>query len=96
MLARRLDALPGPAEQFRSIEELAEAIFRRVDDPRLRRSPCLNIARAVVEGEVDPGLLMRALARLDELRAGGQLTSPPSAYFNGAVKRLLSKRRSLR
>ena len=94
-LSQRIESLPGPARQLQWVDELVDLMIRRVNDPRLRRSPCIKLAQAIVEGDVDQGLLMRALARLDELRSAGELTKPPSAYFNGAVKKLLGKRRSL-
>lgn len=65
---------------------LAGEIYRRVGDRKLKQSPVLRVAWAVVEGRVPRDRLYRLLGRLDELRASGQLTCPASAYFVRAAQ----------
>jgi len=90
-----LARLPTPAEQHARIESWANYFRRRVKDPKLRVSPCLKLASALVEGRVPEAAAMRILAYIDEHRAAGTLMGEPWMYFTGTVKKLLSQAESV-
>lgn len=69
------------AQQVQDVNRLVGEVSRRVADAKLRQSPVLRVAWAVVEGRLPRERLYRILDRLDKLRQGGELTCPASAYF---------------
>lgn len=90
MLAGALLPSPGAmAEQFddeqQRIEALAQAIHKRVNCPKMRISPCLKIARLIIEHRRGANLqreVQIVLGQLDQARVSR------SAYANGAFNRL--------
>lgn len=67
--------------QVEDVNRLVGEVFRRVGDSKLRQSPVLRVAWAVVEGRLPRERLYRILDRLDTLRKDGELNCPASAYF---------------
>lgn len=78
---------PSPPEQERRVEQWVELIRSRVADPRLRLAPVVRVATAVHEGRFADGELRRILAKLDDVRSSGRLTTEAWRYFVGACRR---------
>lgn len=92
LVGQALAKLPSPAEKARWVEDFIDLIVERVACPNLRRSPCFKIADAVAEGRVERGTVMQVLAKMDDIRQSPEgFTVAPSAYFNGAIKKILSR-----
>lgn len=88
VMLHRLASLPTREEQEQEAEKLIASIRFAVNCPKLRLSPCVRIAWHVVEGRVPIGELKRLLANLDRRRRAGELTTPPSVYFNLGLRRM--------
>jgi hypothetical protein len=87
VFVNRFLGLPSsPTERIREVERLVAHIKKRVNDPKLRDTPCLSVARAVADGEYPIGELCVVLASLDRHRETGTLRAEPWSYFVGAVK----------
>lgn len=86
-----LRELPSLAGQQRRAEELTDEILRRVDCVKMYRSAAAKVAAEIVEGLVPSRELTTLLAKLDSVRAAGKMDKTPSAYFNGAWKRIRSR-----
>ena len=84
--------LPTPDEQRRRAEQFVASIQRRVDDAKLRASPCLKVAWAIVEGRVKRIDVELILDGLDQLRRKGTLRKEPGAYFTGGAKKLFARK----
>lgn len=82
-----------PLSSDAEVEELAWRIKRRVNCKKLRFSPCLKAAQAVVDGEISRHSIEELLENLDALRRHSKLKAPASAYFNGGLKKLLDRHR---
>jgi len=78
---------PSPAAQERRVEERVQLILGRVSDPRLRLAPVVRVAGAIHEGRFPDGELRRILAKIDDLRAAGELTAGAGGYFVGACRK---------
>lgn len=82
--------LPTEGEQRARVEDLAAKLMAAVRCPRLRQSPCLRAAWAVIEGRVPLADVDAVLRSLEAARP--RLRAPASAYFVQAIKRLFAKR----
>ncbi len=78
---------PGQRECIDSIGKILRRIDRAVADPRLRDTPKLRVARAIVDGRLPAAELDTILVCLNRKRDAGELVGPPWGYFVGAARR---------
>ncbi len=86
----RWSAGPTAAEVQRDVDQLVFWILKRVDDPKLRQSPCVRVARAIVEGRLPRSELDLLLAWVDQKsreNAGAQRWS----CFAGTAMRIFER-----
>lgn len=83
--------LPDAAAQANYREQWIEIIRRGVRCPNLKLCVAVKVAAAIVAGEIKPAVIQEALSELAKVRTAGQLRSPASAYFVGAVKRIFAR-----
>ena len=81
-----LTRLPGDIDRSGAVSRLTERIQRRVADPRLRRSPALRVARAVVWGELPEAELDAILDDVDAARPKCR-----SCYFVTCAKNVFKR-----
>jgi hypothetical protein len=87
----KLEAAMSPQAREQRVHELVGIQLRRVRDRSMMRAPCVRLAWAIVEGQVKERSMYEALDHLDELDAKHELLKPRSSYYNGCIKRLLTR-----
>lgn len=77
----------GPAERVRECERLIRVMQRACRDGKLRQSPCLKRAEAILDGAWSEHELMRVLNYAGERFAAGRCPNGWTVCFIGASKR---------
>lgn len=80
---------PTPAELHERREQYITHWKRRIGDERMRLTPLVKLANAVLDGRLQPGRVEECLADLDETDRRGLLRNNRSSFANGFIKRLL-------
>lgn len=86
---------PTPSEMVarlgtnqQQIETLAQWIQGKVNCPNMRLSPCIKVARWIVEGRLQQSDLDDVLFSLNEADRLGKIRGTRSQYFNGSLAKL--------
>lgn len=89
--AAQLAAAPTLAETEAAVESLVAEIRARVADKRLKITPALRVARAVVDGDLPRKELAGILQWVETRRRDGTLTLPPWCAFVGCARQAFAR-----